>query len=171
MELCAYRYGVAIPEWLQIGLKSWEDPRNRFNARGHIDLQEILTNSGAMRFNGLNLATSLLGKPGKMGTKGDMVQKLWHAGKLQEIDDYCICDALDTYFVFLRTLVLQGKLTIAEESERVQQAHEKILTALETYPALQDYVDQFTFWEPVEDDADPFIPDPLLPDSQLSEEI
>ena len=75
--------------------KSWEDPRNRFNVRGHIDLQEVLTNSGAMRFNGgLNLAATILGKPGKMDTKGFMVQDLWHEGKVQEIDDYCICDAL-----------------------------------------------------------------------------
>ena len=36
-------------------------------------------------------------------------------GKLAEIHDYCRCDVLDTYFVFLRTRVLLGRLTLDEE--------------------------------------------------------
>ena len=32
-----------------------------------------------------------------------MVQDMYDAGRLAEINDYCRCDVLDTYFVFLRT--------------------------------------------------------------------
>ena len=35
-----------------------------------------------------------------------MVQDMYDAGRLAEINDYCRCDVLDTYFVFLRTRVL-----------------------------------------------------------------
>ena len=76
----------------------------------HLDLQELLTNFGSTRFNGgLNLAANLLGKPGKMDVQGHMVQDMYEAGKLAEINDYCRCDVLDTYFVFLRSRVLVGR--------------------------------------------------------------
>ena len=52
---------------------------------------------------GLNLVANLLGKPGKMDVQGDMVQDMYNAGRLADINDYCRCDVLDTYFVFLRT--------------------------------------------------------------------
>ena len=43
-----------------------------------------------------------------MDVQGDMVQDMYDAGRLAEINDYCRCDVLDTYFVFLRTRVLIG---------------------------------------------------------------
>ena len=45
-----------------------------------------------------------------MDVQGDMVQDMYDAGRLAEINDYCRCDVLDTYFVFLRTRVLLGQL-------------------------------------------------------------
>ncbi len=41
-----------------------------------------------------------------MDVKGEQVQELFNAGKLREISDYCRCDVLDTYFVFLRAMVM-----------------------------------------------------------------
>ncbi len=104
LELAAFRYGISVPGWFNLSAKSFEQPRNRYNLEAHFDLQELLTNFGSTRFNGgLNLAANLLGKPGKMDVQGYMVQDLYDAGKSTEINDYCRCDVLDTYFVFLRT--------------------------------------------------------------------
>ena len=36
-------------------------------------------------------------------------------GRLDQIQDYCRCDVLDTFFVFLRSRVLVGQLTIERE--------------------------------------------------------
>ncbi|HEY6565270.1 MAG TPA: 3'-5' exonuclease, partial [Pirellulaceae bacterium] len=106
LELAAYRYGISLPKWFSTTAKTWDQPRNRYNTNSHLDLQELLTNMGASRFHGgLNLAASLIGKPGKMEITGYMVQDMYDAGRLQEITDYCRCDVLDTYFVFLRTQV------------------------------------------------------------------
>ena len=158
MELAAFRYGISIPHWMRFNAKSWEDPRNRFNASAHIDLQEQITNFGAARVNGgLNLCATLLGKPGKMDTQGFMVQDLWEAGEHQRIDDYCVCDALDTYFVFLRVRVLQGFLSIAEERACVEQARDWIETAAKERAALAEYLDAFSYWEARDDDAWPFL--------------
>ena len=120
LELAAFRFGLSIPGWFNLAAKSFEQYRNRFNLDAHIDLQELLTNFGSTRFTGgLNLAANLLGKPGKMDVQGHMVQDLYDDGKLTEINDYCRCDALDTYFVFLRSRVLLGELVLADEQKLI----------------------------------------------------
>ena len=73
---------------------------------------------------GLNLLSKLLGKPGKMSVQGDMVYQLHLAGKAQEINDYCMFDTLDTFFVFLRTRMLTGEMTLEEEHIAVLKAKE-----------------------------------------------
>ena len=123
MELSAFRFGLSIPGWFNLEAKTFEQHRNRYNLDAHFDLQELLTNFGSSRFTGgLNLAANLLGKPGKMEVEGHMVQDLFEAGKLAEINDYCRCDVLDTYFVFLRTRVLLGEITLADEQQLISGA-------------------------------------------------
>lgn len=120
LELAAFRYGINLPGWFLPRARSNEQPRNRYNTASHLDLMELLTNFGSTRFvGGLNLAANLLGKPGKMDVQGHMVQDLFNAGRLAEINDYCRCDVLDTYFVFLRTRVLVGELKHEEEHELI----------------------------------------------------
>jgi predicted PolB exonuclease-like 3'-5' exonuclease len=120
MELAAFRYGIAIPGWFGSGGR--DVPRTRYNVQAHLDLCELLTNFGCTRFHGgLNLAANLLGKPGKMDVHGDMVQDMYDAGRLCEINDYCRCDVLDTYFVFLRTRVLVGQLKLEDEQALIAQ--------------------------------------------------
>jgi predicted PolB exonuclease-like 3'-5' exonuclease len=122
LELAAFRYGLSLPGWFQSSGKPSENLRNRYNTSAHIDLCELLTNFGSTRFTGgLNLAANLLGKPGKMDVQGHMVQDMFEAGRLAEINDYCRCDVLDTYFVFLRSRVLIGLLTLEGESALVAE--------------------------------------------------
>ena len=109
LELAAFRYGCSARD-------HFPNSRNRFNGN-HIDLFDWLTNYGACRLaGGLNLLAKLLGKPGKMEVAGDQVYAMHRAGQLQEINDYCMFDTLDTYFVFLRTRVLLGELPLSEEA-------------------------------------------------------
>lgn len=147
LELSAYRYGIAIPEWFNIYGKSWEQPRARYNQSAHLDLQDILTNFGATRLNGgLNLVANLVGSPGKMGTAGHMVQQLYDDGETGRINDYCRCDVLDTYFVLLRVAVLMGQLTIEQERERVENTHAWLKEQSETLPAYAEYLEQCSQW-------------------------
>jgi predicted PolB exonuclease-like 3'-5' exonuclease len=96
----------------------------------------------------LNLLSKLLGKPGKMDVVGDQVYALYQAGKKQEINDYCICDVLDTYFVFLRSRVLGGELTLEQEQELVAKAKEWIAAKAPEVPALQQYLANWGDWQP-----------------------
>lgn len=147
LELAAFRYGLPIPAWFALQAKSFEQPRNRFNLESHIDLQELLTNFGTSRFTGgLNLVSNLLGKPGKMDVQGDMVQDLYEAGKLKEINDYCRCDVLDTYFVFLRSRVVVGQLKLDEEQGLVAEAKTWLLKRTNECPAYEQYLKRWGDW-------------------------
>lgn len=147
LELAAFRYGLSIPHWFALSAKSFEQPRNRFNLEAHIDLQELLTNFGSTRFTGgLNLAANILGKPGKMDVQGHMVQDLFAEGKLAEINDYCRCDVLDTYFVFLRTRVLLGQMTLDQESGLIAETKEWLAKNAEKQRAYRLYLERWGDW-------------------------
>jgi len=147
LELAAFRYGLNLPGWFQCAAKSFDQPRNRYNIQAHVDLCELLTNFGATRFHsGLNLAANLLGKPGKMDIQGDMVQDLYEAGRLADINEYCRCDVLDTYFVFLRTRVLTGQLTLDAEQEIVAQTRHWLEEKASQSTGFRLYLDRWGDW-------------------------
>jgi 3'-5' exonuclease len=147
LELAAFRYGIGVPGWFNVGAKSFEQYRNRYNLDAHIDLQEILTNFGSTRFTGgLNLAANLLGKPGKMDVQGHMVQDLFYEGKLAEINDYCRCDVLDTYFVFLRTRVLFAEISLDEEQGLIAQAKAWLTSKAGQSEAYRTYLKRWGDW-------------------------
>jgi predicted PolB exonuclease-like 3'-5' exonuclease len=147
LELAAFRYGVSVPGWFNLGAKSFEQYRNRFNLDAHIDLQEILTNFGSTRFTGgLNLAANLLGKPGKMDIQGHMVQDLYEAGKLSEINDYCRCDVLDTYFVFLRSRVLLGEISLDHEQGLIAETKTWLIGRAAQSAAFSAYLARWGDW-------------------------
>lgn len=147
LELAAFRFGIPNKEWFTSG-KNYSNPRNRYNTDAHLDLHDLLTNFGASRFNGgLDLAANLIGKPGKMEIEGHMVQDLHEAGQIAEITDYCRCDVVDTYFVFLRSAVLTGQLGLKEEQELVAGAKEWLAERVKTVPAFKKYLSKWGDWE------------------------
>jgi predicted PolB exonuclease-like 3'-5' exonuclease len=148
LELAAFRFGIGVPAWFDTaGGRAYQQPRNRYNTQCHLDLMDLLTNYGASRFSGgLNLAANLLGKPGKMDVQGDMVQDLHSAGQLDRINDYCRCDVLDTYFVFLRTRVLVGQLALDKEQAIVAQTKQWLSDQAEQVAAYRMYLDKWGDW-------------------------
>ncbi len=145
MELWAFRLGIKLgPNYF-----SKFGPRYRFSEERHLDLHEYLSNYGAIRYRGgLNLFSKILGKPGKMGTTGDKVQELFDQKKIFEIEDYCLADTMDTYFVFLRTQVMRGVLGLDQERHLVQQAQEKMAQMCEELGVFKEYLQHFEFWSP-----------------------
>ena len=141
MELAAFRYGISLPGWFNVESRTYEQARNRYNIRRHIDLFDLFSNFGAMRMNGgLNLMANLIDKPGKSGVDGSQVQQMYYDGQLDEINDYCCCDVLDTYFVFLRSRVLLGRLDLEEEQELVQVTRRMLEEQADDHPAYRRYL-------------------------------
>ena len=158
LELAAFRFGVSAGGWFNMAGKSFEQPRGRYNVQAHLDLCELLTNFGSTRFTGgLSLVANILGKPGKMEVQGDMVQDMYDAGRLAEINDYCRCDVLDTYFVFLRTRVLVGQLTLDAEQSLIAHTKQWLQQNAPQVRAYQLYLDHWGDW------PSPWRPSPTEP--------
>jgi predicted PolB exonuclease-like 3'-5' exonuclease len=141
LELAAFRYGFSAKLYYLQG-------RNRF--KGDLDLCDWMTNFGAARGmnGGLNLLAKLLGKPGKMDVTGDQVYAMYKAGRYQEINDYCMFDTLDTYFVFLRTRILTGDISPEQEADLVEKAKKTLATQTKDLPALKQYLDNWVDGSP-----------------------
>jgi predicted PolB exonuclease-like 3'-5' exonuclease len=149
LELAAYRYGLALPEWFNVEARSFEQSRNRYNTTAHIDLMDLISNFSAVRVvGGLNLLANLIGKPGKTGIDGSMIQDMYDAGEVESINDYCRCDVLDTYFVFLRTRVLLGQLPLDEEQQIVGETKAWLEEQCKSSPAYTHYLEHWGDWQP-----------------------
>jgi hypothetical protein len=151
LELAAFRYGYSLPAWFNLEARTYEQARNRYNADAHLDLYDILSNFGAGRMTGgLSLLANLIGKPGKTTVDGSQVQDLYDAGRADAINDYCRCDVLDTYFVFLRTRVLTGKLSLENERALVSAAKAWLEEQAPSMPAYAEYLSHWGDWQPPE---------------------
>jgi len=151
LELAAYRYGMSLPAWFNVEARNYEQSRNRYNIEAHIDLMDLFSNFGASQVSGgLNLLANLIGKPGKTGIDGSKIQDMHDAGRDDEINNYCRCDVLDTYFVFLRTRVLLGKLKLEEEQVIVDETKAWLEKEAETCAAYRDYLAHWGDWKPPE---------------------
>ncbi len=141
LELAAFRYGCSAQGY-------FSGSRNRYSGN-HLDLMDWLGNYGACRLaGGLNLLSKILGKPGKMEVSGDQVYEMHRAGRSQDINDYCLFDTIDTYFVFLRTRVLSGDLSLEQEHQLVLQARDWLTAKAGELPALSRYLANWGDWEP-----------------------
>jgi len=88
--------------------------RYRYSEHGHIDLCDWLADHGAARTSSLDALCRLIGLPGKLGVDGSQIEGLHRAGKLDQIQDYCLSDVTQTALLFLRFRLLQGILSPQE---------------------------------------------------------
>jgi predicted PolB exonuclease-like 3'-5' exonuclease len=139
MELAAFDHGCCARDYFQ-------SSRNRYHGN-HLDLMDWLSNNGACRIaGGLNMMAQRAagGRPpgcGKLDVAGNQVYQMHKEGRLQEINDYCMFDTLDTYFIFLRTRVVVGDLTVEQENALVRRARVWLGNKSQELPALQTWLD------------------------------
>lgn len=132
LELAAFRYGIPARDYYLA--------RDRY--RGPIDLTDWFTNFGAAPLaGGLDVLAHLLDRPRRtpLPTAAN-APALHQDGKLREINDGCLCDALDTYFVFLRTRVMTGDITPEQEAALVAGAGALLRAKVAEAPVLARYL-------------------------------
>jgi len=140
MELMAFRYGYTASRHFKDKFAG----RFRFGTK-HIDVHDWLSNYNAVRMQGgLNLLAKMLGKPGKMGTSGDDVHDLYVERDFERINQYCIHDVLDTYFVFLRTRVLLGEVPFEQEQSIITAARNWMEETVDSQPAFIEYLENWS---------------------------
>jgi DNA polymerase elongation subunit (family B) len=101
------RYGIAHPWYFE------RDVRYRYSEEGHCDLADAIGDFGAAQTPKLDGVAKLIGLPGKFGDiDGAAVGEAFAAGRLRDIGTYCMSDAVQTAFIWLRWLVLKGRLSV-----------------------------------------------------------
>ncbi|MBI4954399.1 MAG: ribonuclease H-like domain-containing protein [Myxococcales bacterium] len=99
------RHGVPFRHYYAV-----RDVRYRYSPAGHLDLMDFLTDFGACRPSKLDVVARSIGMPGKVGVEGKDVGPMIHAGRLADVQAYCLCDVAQTAAVFLRVQLLRGEL-------------------------------------------------------------
>lgn len=97
------RHGITFRYYFQAS-----DVRYRYSAQGHLDLMDYMTDHGATRAVSLDTLAKLIGLPGKVGVDGKDVGPLVHAGRIDEVNAYCVCDVVQTAGLLLRVQLLRG---------------------------------------------------------------
>lgn len=104
----------------------WENYRARYSENFHIDLLDAFSSFGAARGIKLDVVCKMAGIVGKFDTSGDDVYKLYYAGEFRKIDEYCQSDVLNTYWLYLKYQLLQGKIALFEYADLLNIFLEKM---------------------------------------------
>ena len=121
----ALKYNLSIPAYFDNSNK-WENYRVRYSENFHIDLMEVLGNYGAVRGLKLDLLAQMAGLPGKFDVHGDEVYRLYFENKIQEIEEYCETDVLNTYWLWLKYEMLKGNLLKSDYYSYIQNMGDKL---------------------------------------------
>ncbi|CBG40661.1 putative polysaccharide biosynthesis protein, WlaX [Helicobacter mustelae 12198] len=95
----------------------WENYRQRYSERFHVDLFDTLGNFGNVRGLQLDKICMMLDLPGKYDISGDMVHHIYYdptldeEEKMEQIQTYCQSDVLNTYWVYLKYELLRGAMS------------------------------------------------------------
>lgn len=101
------RHGIPLKHYYRS-----REVRYRFSAEGHLDLMDYVADFGAAKSSKLDVVARLCGMPGKIGIAGQDVGPLVHAGKIDEVRNYCLCDVVQTAGIFLRVQLLRGEVDL-----------------------------------------------------------
>lgn len=126
------------------------DVRYRFSPDGHLDLMDYVSDFGAAKRTRLDVSARLCGMPGKVGVDGKDVGPLVHAGKLDEVRAYCLCDVLQTAGLFLRVQLLRGELSREHYLEAMRGLMSTALADSRVAPVCQAWdADRLLLGEPL----------------------
>lgn len=117
----AMKYGISAEFYFCQGTK-WENYHGRYacisfrdNLSYHFDILEAVTEFGSSEKVKLEELACMLDIPVKLGgDSGSEVQKMYNEGKIQDIINYCETDVIATYLVYLKFIVINGKLSKEE---------------------------------------------------------
>lgn len=111
----AMKYNLSCPAYFETndnGKDKWTNYRSRYDGIFHLDLCDHLGDFGAARGLNLDATCKSLNIPGKYDTHGDDVYRLFLDGELEQIQEYCESDTLNTYWLFLKYELLRGLINL-----------------------------------------------------------
>lgn len=126
----ALLHGVASPRYWEMGEEDasfrWNNYLNRYHFR-HTDIMDILAGYQPRANAKLDEIAVMLGFPGKMGMHGDQVWTSFIQGEIEKIRNYCETDVLNTYLIYQRFRLIQGKLSPEEYQSVCDETRQYLL--------------------------------------------
>ncbi|HEU4405822.1 MAG TPA: ribonuclease H-like domain-containing protein [Polyangiaceae bacterium] len=126
-----FRHGVPFRHYYER-----RELRYRFSCDGHFDLMDYMADFGAARPAKLDVAARAAGMPGKLGVDGSDVARLVAAGRLADVQRYCVTDVVQTTAVYLRLELVRGAL----DPDAYRRAMHRLLSAAEGDPRCDELV-------------------------------
>jgi predicted PolB exonuclease-like 3'-5' exonuclease len=109
LALRAFRWGLP-QHWYT------KDVRYRYGEDSHVDLCDTLTEFGAVQKKGFSLdaMATVIGLPTKCEANGGKVLDMFKNGQIQQLESYCLTDAVKTAFIYMRYLLMRGRIGLAD---------------------------------------------------------
>jgi len=134
----AMAHGISAP-WLHQSGDKWNSYASRYSWDWHFDLLDQLSDYGASARIKLNEVCSVMGLPGKFGVDGGQVAGMIDAGEVDAVREYCETDVLNTYLVYLRTMLHRGLM----DTDGHNRAVADVITMIETEGGNRPYLLEF----------------------------
>lgn len=120
------------------GKNKWENYRQRYSEKFHLDIYDTLGNYGATRAITLDVICKMAGIMGKYEVCGSQVHEIiFQDNDLPKVDFYCQSDVLNTYWLFLKFELTKGMLQISDYLSNLTKM-------MEYLPKDAPYADAFT---------------------------
>jgi len=147
LTLRAMRYHIQAHAYFetdnpQYNKNKWENYRQRYSERFHTDLLDSLGGFGAVRGLSLDSVCKMCGIVGKYDMSGSQVYEVFfdpafgRKEALDKIQEYCQSDVLNTYWLYLKYLLLKGELLLSDYGTILEEFRAKI-------PKNQGYFESF----------------------------
>lgn len=117
-------HGIQAPSYWELGEKKpefkWTNYFSRYHLK-HCDLMDVLSKHQYSSRSPLDDMARLCGFPGKLGNNSQDVWQLYYNGDLAKIRSCCETDVLNTYLLFIRFQLNQGKVSRQRYEEEIQR--------------------------------------------------
>ena len=125
----ALKHGINAQRYWEVGETDKDFRYNNYLSRfhwRHVDLMDVLAGFQSHGRASLETVAQLLGLPGKLGLRGDLVWATYLRGDIAAIRNYCEIDVLNTYLIFLRFGLVRGELDPAQYEAEVALVRAKL---------------------------------------------
>ncbi len=127
----------------QCGKNKWENYRQRYSERFHLDLYDTLGNYGANRSLSLDVLCKMSGIMGKYDVDGSQVYEIiFKEQNLEKVDFYCQSDVLNTYWLFLKFELTKGMLQLNDYLSNLSKMRDLLPKNASYYDAFIGTIDK-----------------------------
>jgi 3'-5' exonuclease len=135
----AMRHLISAP-WLHLGGDKWNSYNSRYSLDWHCDLLEAFSDFGTSARVKMHEVCAAFNIPGKLDTAGDDVLNLYAQGQIKAIRDYCECDVLSTWLLYLRFMQHRGTLKNDDYLKGIESTEQYLLGEQEGRGHLERYL-------------------------------